>query len=255
MTPQTILRTNQQRTARYWEIDALRGVAILMMMLFHLLWDLWFFRVLPGVVLYAGFWKYFQRTTAITFLLLVGVSLTVSHHHAGAQGKAHFSKFFWRGLRIFGFGLVISLVVWAAGVGYVHFGILHLIGVAIILAYPLVRCRWVNLAAWLLLVLLGRWVQSVHVSFWWLVWLGLRPENYAPNDYFPLIPWFGVVLLGVFLGNTFYRREGRLFPLPDWGHAPPLRALQFLGRHSLLIYLIHQPLLFAILWAIGMIRF
>ncbi|RIK33561.1 MAG: hypothetical protein DCC55_34725, partial [Chloroflexi bacterium] len=72
---------------------------------------------------------------------------------------------------------------------------------------------------------------------------------------FPLIPWFGVVLLGVFLGNTFYGQQGRLVPLPDWPAAPPARLLQFLGRHSLTIYLIHQPLLVAILFALGLIRF
>ena len=70
---------------RYWEIDTLRGVAIVMMVIFHLMWDLVSFAITPDVVLYAGFWKYFQRTTAITFLLLVGVSLTVSSRRAKSQ--------------------------------------------------------------------------------------------------------------------------------------------------------------------------
>ncbi|MBV7337163.1 DUF1624 domain-containing protein [Chloroflexi bacterium TSY] len=67
------------RAQRYWEVDALRGVAIIMMVTYHLMWDLWFFRILPDVVLYTGFWKYFQRTTASLFILLVGISLTLSY--------------------------------------------------------------------------------------------------------------------------------------------------------------------------------
>ncbi len=240
---------------RLWEIDALRGVAIVMMTIFHLMWDLWFFRILPNVVLYTGFWKYFQRTTAILFLLIVGISLTISYRAAQRKGELSYSKFFWRGLRIFGFGLVISLAVWLANVGYVHFGILHCIGISILLAYPLLPYRWINLGLWAVLFLLGGWVETVRVGFPWLVWLGLMPPAYAPNDYFPLVPWFGVVLLGVFLGNTLYNAQGRRFPLPDLSAFAPVQLLRFLGRHSLLIYLIHQPLLLAGLWALGFIRF
>ena len=159
-----------------------------------------------------------------------------------------------RGLRIFAWGLVISLGVWVAGAGYLHFGILHLIGASILLAYPLLPYRWFNLALWALLVAAGGYVQTLRVDTVWLVWLGLQPPRYAPNDYFPLIPWFGVVLLGIFIGNTFYRSTGRLMPLPNLGATPPARLLQFLGRHSLIIYLIHQPLLLAGLFALGLIR-
>ena len=246
------------RRARWWEIDALRGVAIIMMVIFHLMWDLWFFRILPDVVLWAGFWKYFQRTTATLFLLLVGVSLTVSYRRAGSatnNGASLWTKFFWRGLRIFGLGMVISLAVWAAGVGYVHFGILHLIGVSIILAYPFLPYRWLNLALWALLFIAGGWLQGIRVETTWLVWLGLEPVRYAAVDYFPLIPWFGVVLLGIFVGNTIYDDHGRRFLLPDWSDALPARSLQFLGRHSLLIYMIHQPLLLVILAALGLVKF
>ena len=253
------IATSKSKAARFWEIDALRGVAIIMMITFHLMWDLWFFRVLPNVVLYAGFWKYFQRTTAILFLLLVGVSLTVSYRRSAGwqhppptmQGWLMFAV---RGLRIFGWGMAVSLAVWLAGIGYVHFGILHLIGVSIVLAYPLLRFRWLNLGLWAIFFLAGGWLQPLRVESTWLVWLGLRPAGYAPNDYFPLIPWFGVVLLGVFVGNTLYQEAGRLIPLPNWQRAALVRLLQWLGRHSLLIYLVHQPVLLAILFAVGLVR-
>ncbi len=231
-----------------------RGVAIIMMVIFHLMWDLWAFRILPNVVLYAGFWKYFQRTTAISFLLLVGISLTVSYRRAkdkGGEKEGLWRKFAWRGLRIFGVGMGFTLIAWVSAFGYVQFGILHLIGVAIILSYPLLRFRWLNLLLWAIFFAVGGLLEGYYVGNNWLLWLGLHTRDYAPLDYFPLIPWLGVVLLGVFLGNTLYRAEGRLIPLPDWSWLPPVRLLRFLGRHSLVIYVIHQPILLAALFALG----
>lgn len=240
---------------RYWEIDTLRGVAIIMMIIFHLMWDLVSFDITPDVVLYAGFWKYFQRTTAITFLLLVGVSLTVSYRRANAQqspGTPLFPKFLWRGLRVFAVGMGFTLIAWATGFGYVHFGILHLIGTAIILAYPLLNYRWLNLILWFILFVLGGAIRYLYLSHNWLDWLGLHTRLYAPLDYFPLIPWFGVVLLGVAIGNTVYGPHGRIIALPDLSTWLPARLLQWLGKHSLIIYVIHQPLLLAILFGLGL---
>ena len=246
------------KSIRFWEGDVMRGGAIVLMVIYHLLWDLWLFQVLPNIVLYDGFWKYFQRYIATSFILLVGVSLTLSYRQALRRRKGNaslFPKFLKRGLMIFGWGMVISAVVWAAGIGYMHFGVLHLIGFSIIAAYPLIRYRWPNFFLWMALFVGGYFLQGPTVDFTWLVWLGFKPPHYYPLDYFPVIPWFGVVLLGVFVGNTLYDADGRRFFLPDWSAFPPFRLLEFLGRHSLVIYLIHQPILFAILFALGIAHF
>lgn len=248
--------TTATRT-RYWEIDALRGVAIIMMIIFHLMWDLVTYNITPDVVLYAGFWKYFQRTCANLFLTLVGVSLavvTIQRMGDDLKSLPPFRPYLRRGLKIFGCGMLVTLVVWAAGVGYVHFGVLHLIGFASIAAYPLLRQRGLNLILWAIFFIAGYFLLPVHVDFPWLLWLGLPPYNYYPNDYFPVIPYFGVVLLGIFLGNSLYGPEGRRFLLPDISRWLPIRGLQWLGRHSLIIYLTHQLALFGILVALGLIR-
>lgn len=227
-----------------------------MMVVFHLMWDLLYFRILPDLILHVGFWKYFQRATANLFLILVGVSLTLSYCRAVAvQGSTAglFPKFLQRGLGIFGLGILITLGVWLSGIGSVHFGILHLIGFSIIAAYPLLPYRWLNLVLWLVLFLAGGWITGVHASQLWLVWLGVTPQRYLAVDYFPVVPWFGVVLLGVFLGNTLYTPTGRIFALPDLSAWLPVRGLRFLGRHSLVIYLIHQPLLIAMLVLLGLV--
>lgn len=250
-----VRRAEDTSAARYWEIDALRGVAILMMVIYHLMWDLWYYRILPDVVLYEGFWKYFQRATAGNFLILVGVSLAVvSQRRLARSDKLPFRPYLLRGLRIFGWGLVISLVVWAVRIGYIHFGILHLIGFATIAAYPFLRYRRLNLALWAVFFVAGYFLLPVRVDFPWLLWLGLVPNAYYPNDYFPVIPYFGVPLLGLFIGNSLYTATGRTFALPDLSRWLPIRGLRWLGRHSLPIYLVHQVALFGILVALGLIR-
>ncbi len=249
-------------TSRFWEVDTLRGVAIVMMVIYHLLWDLWAFGVTPEIVLYAGFWKYFQRTCAGLFLILVGVSLTLSYNRAvekrGSQGL--YKKFLIRGAFVFSLGMILTLVLMAVsaltGFGlHVEFGILHLIGFSIAAAYPFLRLKWPNLILWAVFFIAGYFVQDMRVDTTWLVWLGLTPAGYDPVDFFPVIPYFGVVLLGVFLGNTLYPGGYRAFVMPDWSSIYPVRILEFLGQHSLLIYMIHQPIMLVILALFGVIRF
>lgn len=250
------LPATETSQARFWELDLFRGIAIIMMVIFHLLWDLWAFQILPDIILYAGFWKYFQRATATAFLILVGISLTVSYRRAKQQGDDATSlwhKFFWRGLRIFGMGMCFTLFGWVTGFGQVHIGILHLIGLSIILTYPLLEYRWLNLTLWGIFFVVGSFINTIYLDHNWLVWFGLHTRFYVALDYFPLIPWLGVVLLGIFLGNTLYQTEKRRFTFPDFRQFPPIRLLRFLGRHSLLIYVIHQPLLLAGLYLLGYI--
>ncbi len=252
------VHTRRVRTssARYWEIDTLRGVAIVMMVIFHLMWDLYAYQVMPELVLWAGFWKYFQRTTASLFIILVGVSMTISYRRAKLSHggtKRLFRKFLLRGLKIMGSGIAVSVVMWLAGSGFAHFGVLHLIGFSIIAGYPFLRFRWLNLLMWLAFLAIGWLVQNLLVETLWFVWAGLTPRYYAPPDFFPVFPWFGVALLGIFVGNMAYGDRGRRFFLPDRGDFSLFQALQFFGRHSLLIYIIHQPLLIAGLGLYGLI--
>jgi uncharacterized membrane protein len=69
-------------------------------------------------------------------------------------------------------------------------------------------------------------------------------------DWYPILPWFGVVLIAIFLGHAFYPAGKRRFEIPDWSRVPVLRQIAFLGKHSLLIYLVHQPVLIGILYGV-----
>lgn len=247
---------NPELNERFWELDLIRGVALLMMGLFHLLYDLEYLAAL-SLNVHTGFWLYFARVTATIFLLLVGISLTLSHSRAlrlkGPKQNLPL-KYGKRGLTIFGWGLVITLTTWLVlKDGVILWGILHLIGLAILLAYPLLQLKMINLVLGLLSLVLGILLKQVAVGFPWLLWLGLRPESFHSLDYFPLLPWFGVVLIGIFLGNSLYPQYTRKFHLRDRSHVPLIRGISFLGRHSLAIYLLHQPVLIAILNLLGLV--
>ena len=236
---------------RFWEIDFLRGIAILLMIVYHLVFDLNYFSLyttdldsLPVLL--------FLYPISTTFLLLVGISLTVSYSRAQQKlSKRHLPlKFLKRGAGVFGLGLIITIVTWVyPHNGFIMFGVLHCIGLSILLAYPFIRFRNLPLILGVLCIILGVFLRIiVVVDFPWLLWLGFVPTHFYTLDYFPLLPWFGVVLIGIFLGNSLYQDNTRKFSLKDHSQLFVSRGLCFLGRHSLVIYLLHQLIIVGLLY-------
>jgi len=247
----------QNSKKRFWEIDFFRGIAIIMMVIYHSVYDLSSFGHY-NINATSGFWLYFARTTANIFIFLVGVSLYISYIKTEKRTKNKrtlYIKYFKRGLKIFCWGLIITGVTWFLyGKGYVIFGILHLIGISIILAFPFLKLRFWNFPLGILCIILGAYLKGLTFNFQWLLWLGFKPMNFYSIDYFPLLPWFGVILLGIFFGNLFYRDDSRKFYLIDFSYFNLVKAFSFLGKHSLLIYLIHQPLIIAVLYLLGIAK-
>ena len=99
-----------------------------------------------------------------------------------------------------------------------------------------------NLVLGGIFILFGFYIKNFIVSYPWLVFLGLRFENFFTLDYFPLLPWFGVVLLGIYFGKLLYPKGKRRFNINLEN-----KYLSFLGRHSLIIYLLHQPILILVI--------
>lgn len=235
---------------RYWEVDFLRGIAIIMMVIYHVLFDVTFLH-LYYIDLYSTPVLLFLYPIGTMFLLLVGVSLTLSYSRA----KETFTrrqlqkKFIFRGLWIFGGGILVTVGTWLyLKEGYVIFGVLHCIGVSTILAYPFIRSRIYPLLLGIICVIIGIFLQlMVVVGFPWFLWLGFIPNNFYTVDYFPLLPWFGVILIGIFFGNSLYQDNKRRFKIKDLSQFLVVRGVCFLGRHSLIIYLLHQPIIVALL--------
>lgn len=239
---------------RFWEIDFLRGIAIIMMIIFHFLYDLVYFGGY-GFDIWSGFWLFFARTTALIFIFLVGISLTLSYSRATRAKLTKRRrinlplKYIKRGLRIFGYGLLITAATFLfLENGVIVFGILHFIGVAIILAYPLIRYSYSNLVLGIVFIAAGFYLSSFTLNFSWLLWLGLKQAGFYTLDYFPIFPWLGVVLIGLFAGNILYKDYKRRFRIREIGSLQVIKQLCYIGRHSLLIYLIHQPVLIALLY-------
>ena len=251
----TIVSRSARRAGRFWEIDALRGVAIITMIVYHLMWDLWYWGVLPNVVLWEGFWKYWQRFTCGTFLILVGVSMTIVYRRERSRPRAQCAHLpqvllarpqdFRAGHDHYGRGLGGKrrlCRLWHPAPDR-HCDDRVVPAAAFQMAQPgavgaLLAGRQVDRAAALgwhvvhpaLRQLVGRadlYLRPVAGA------LGITPTRYPAVDFFPIIPWLGVVLLGVFFGNLLYSENVRRFPLPNWGDIFPFNALEFLDAiHS-----------------------
>jgi uncharacterized membrane protein len=236
--------------SRYREIDLVRGIAILMMILFHTVFDLYFFRIFP-IDIYSGFWRYFAFATASLFLLIVGISLTISHARAAStkSGYQLALKFVYRGAGIFILGLLVTFCTWLfLKEGFIVFGILHLIGISVILSPLFFRFKKWNIVMGLLCIVIG-FFFTTRTGPIWLLPLGIHPATFFSVDYEPIFPWFGVVLIGMGLGEYLYPEGVRGFTLPQIPEIV-VRPFAFLGRHSLLIYLVHQPLIILIIAAV-----
>ncbi len=228
-------------------IDAGRGIALLLMFAYHFCFDLTYYGLTHFDFNHSPFWLGARAVIVSLFLLLVGISLQLANSH-GIRWRV-----VWRRLLV--------LVAAAAGVtiasallfpnSYIFFGILHFIAVASLLGLPFLRYRWLTLFAGIGLLWLGLGFSDPLFNQPFLQWIGLMTHKPITEDYVPLLPWFGVVLLGIFVGSWLPTAKGKITSWQGNGGVWPL--LQLAGRHSLLLYLIHQPILLGLLYLITML--
>jgi uncharacterized membrane protein len=230
-------------------IDAARGAALFGMAIYHLSWDFAYFHLAPADLPTNPPMRAFSHLVAGTFLLLAGASLALAHRDAIGWGA------FWRRMAIIGgaAGLVTAATYCFAPQETIYFGILHCIAAASLLAAPMLRgSPWVAIAA-SALVFAAPWLMaSSAFNSPALVWLGLGTVPPNTLDWRPLAPWSGCVFLGLALTRLNMRRLV-VSPLAHWRPAAgDWRAVPWVwaGRRSLAIYLVHQPVLFAILFAV-----
>lgn len=238
---------------RFWEIDALRGIAIIAMVVSNFITDVGYFKIYP-VDINSGFWWYFARIVAGTFIFLAGISLTLSYARAKEKmgERQIFLKYLKRGLGIFAWGLAITFATLVfIPKDFIIFGILHFIGLSIIIAYPFLNKRAPNFIYGIFFIIFGIFLSSFAFNFDFLLWLGFMPAGFHTVDYFPLFPWFGVFLLGIFAGNTLYANYKRKFSIPGISNLFFTKIFCLLGRNSLLIYLAHQPIILFFLYMLG----
>ena len=240
------------KSSRYGLLDTVRGLVIISMVFYHLVWDLVHLLGVSGIDMRSSGMFLWQRSICWTFILLSGFCWPLGRRHLR------------RGLTVFGAGLLVTAVTLAVmPQNRIVFGILTLLGSCMLLLIPLEKllCRIpgaAGLALSLLLYFFTADVDRGYLAFgliplpqnWYqgnlAAYLGFLPPDFYSTDYFPLLPWLFLFLAGYFLNRTVSSsdiwRRIRVWNVP---------ALSFLGRHSLLIYLLHQPLLYAIIQLAG----
>ena len=225
-------------SGRIQGIDTARGICVVLMVLFHLGYDLYAYCGFPVWMISSLPMTIFQVLSSWGFILLAGLSSRLSRNNIR------------RGVVVLCGGLLVSAVTWLWG-DFIRFGILHFLGSAMIL-YGLTHRLWEALPGpvapllYLAFFWVGRYYLPMVVEVPYLYPFGFITREFHSSDYFPLLPWFFWFLLGSWLGG--WVREGRI---PQWFREWKLPPLAFLGRHSFFIYFLHQPLLLGISWLLA----
>jgi len=234
---------------RLQSVDLLRGLALAMMIAYHFCYDLTYFNFAHFDFFTDPFWLQARTLILSSFLLIAGISLTLATHH-GVRMKPYLTRL---GM-LAGCAILISVSSYFMfGPRWIFFGVLHFIAVASVLGLGFVRRPGLALATGVALIILD--LMFSHSFFDQATWQSLGMMTYKPptEDYVPLIPWFGVFLLGTVLGNRLWLRESAP-SLTQWHSTQPLvQLLSLAGRHSLLVYMLHQPVLLGMLWMVQQI--
>jgi len=228
--------------ARIAGLDALRGIAIVAMAIYHFCFDLRYFGVTRADFEHDPFWLAARSAILSSFLLIAGISMVLARR--GVRSDAHWLR---HAAVIAGAALLVSAASYVMFPrSYIWFGVLHAIAVSLLIARPVVDRPTVAFIIGVVVIIAG--VAWAHPMFDHraLGVLGFTTHKPTTEDYVPLFPWTGVLLIGIAAGHALARRQFAL--LAPLGHAPA--ALRWMGRHSLVIYLVHQPLIFGLLAAV-----
>jgi uncharacterized membrane protein len=221
-------------------IDVIRGISILAMITFHFAFDLMFFGFTKPDLIYQPDWRLFERTIAFSFLFIAGLSLSITHG----------SKINWRSF-IRRYGVTAICAVFISTVTYIlfnndmiRFGILHAISVSGLISLLLLKLNSFYLVLLAFLVFFTNLLvpNPLNADYFWQ-WLIYTTETPSSLDYRPIIPWITPFILGM-ASYKLLKKWGLLEPNNSTAQRD-LSILSWLGRNSLIIYLIHQPILFA----------
>ncbi|MGO4855222.1 heparan-alpha-glucosaminide N-acetyltransferase [Phaeovulum sp. W22_SRMD_FR3] len=235
-----------------WALDLARTAAILGMALYHFTYDLAFFGFIEPHVPFSFGWILEARIVATSFLGLAGASLVLAHGRA-IRWRHFLRRFGW----LVAAAAAISLSTWFDDPErYVFFGILHCIAAASLIGLVLLRLPAVlTLAAAVGVLAIWLYLPRVGFDANYLLGLGLSREVPRSMDFVPLVPWLAPYLAGMGIAQLLRGRargtaNGPAAPRPAPAAQSRLqRVLAWPGRHSLVIYVVHQPLLLGLTWA------
>lgn len=222
-------------------IDGLRGLAVILMVFHHFFYDLVEFLGAPEWLFSNPVFNFLHYIFAGLFILLSGVSSRFS--------KSNIK----RGVKVLIVAFVISLVTYFMNMP-IRFGVLHLLGFCMVM-YGITHKIWERIPEVImpvlcvvLLVVSALCVEYIEINTKFLWMFGWKYPGFYSSDYFPIFPWVFVFLLGTWLGK--YIREGKF---PKWFYDTKVPVFPKVGRHALIIYIVHQPVLYGLTLLIGMI--
>lgn len=231
---------------RIWELDAFRGLCIIGVVIVHLIYDLVdLYQIIDWR--YPAWFAFIKDWGGILFLLLSGICVTLG------------SRSVRRGIIVFACGMVCTAVTYTMSrMGFdqsiiIYFGVLHCLGICMLL-WPVLRKSptWLVVLLSVLCIGIGFWLRECRAEHYGWVWLGIMPHGFITSDYYPILPNLGYFLAGIALGKTLYRHKESLFPRVN-SQNPLIRFLSFFGTYSLPIYILHQPLIYGLLFLVAMI--
>lgn len=234
-----------QPRQRVYLVDSLRGLSILLMIIYHLGYSMVMQDVLPAIVIKNPLISSLQVIFASLFILLCGFSCEYSRSNLK------------RGIRILLCACVVTAVTVFFSTSTIIYGILHFLGTAVLI-YCFSRKMWdkipvkaqpfIYLALFAVLYIITETLSAPPYNaqlppHLWII--GLADASFRSADYFPVIPWFFMFMAGTWLGKMSLNGK-----MPGWFYSVRCTPLEFAGRHTLLIYLIHQPIIQTILYFI-----
>lgn len=228
-----------RESSRLAIVDIARGVALLAMFVYHFAYDLSMFRLIETDIVAEPGWRLFARGIAGTFLTIVGFSLVL----ATRKGLDH-ASYLKRLAMVAGAAALVTLGTWRfMPDDFIFFGILHHVAVASVLALPFLRLPLIVVAlAAMLAFALPSFIAHPLLDQPWAVWLGFSQAPIQTADFVPVFPWFGCALSGIVLARLVLPRLTGT-ALAGWRPGDKVsRIVAWGGRHSLLVYLVHQPL-------------
>ena len=222
---------NTKGKERVWEIDFLRGLLILYMIFMHLMYDLQFYYDIN--VNYEGGILYTSRILfAPLFIIISGISTAFSRNS------------FRRGLIVFLVAMGLTLVTYIANRElFIVFGILHFMGIWMMIS-PLFKklpTFWIFVSCGIFIAI-SLIIPNIKVTHNYLFMLGFHNSSFASLDYYPLLEYGWAFLLGMGLSRILYKEKKSVFPFTIKS-----RVVNFIGRYSLYVYVVHQPIILLLL--------
>lgn len=226
-------------------LDYIRGLAVCLMIVFHLSYDLWYFHLLK-IDFYGVFWEWFRYLIVTLFFIVSGISSTLA-----SLPNVRWLAFSKRVGQVAGSATLITVVTYFIYPdSWIYFGVLHFLALSMCLVLPFSKMPKVALALGISFFVLFNTTHWFNLEF---LFNWLQPVLYLPSgtqDLTRFIPWFGMILIGSYLAHNAIPLFISISKHPYFTHGKSAKMMLFVGKHSLKIYLIHQPLLYGFVYSI-----